>query len=375
VRQLAAALSLNLVYRYFTRRQQAAALQGSITKGGNGMKRFLILAVLAAWACCAMAGEECAPAGGFNFICGPASVEDLVRIPGTQWIVGSGMAQKNGRLHLINAGNKTWEIFYPGTNPVNELDAKSYNACPGAPDPKTFVSHGIAIRDDGRGASTLLSVNHGREAIEVFKISVNGEKPAIRWVGCVPMSADVYLNSVAFLPNGGFVTTKFYDPKAPGGFGAMMAHQITGGVLEWHSGTGVKPIAETELSGANGIEVSKDGKTIFVAAWGSQELVRFSFKSGSLRKDVIKVGFSPDNLRWAPDGKILVAGQNGALNSKSGAPGFKGWTVIKLDPETLKITEVAKDDGRLPLQNASVAIDVDGTLWIGTFAGNRVAYR
>ena len=335
------------------------------------MKRWVVVAIFTALASYATAAEECAPAGGFNFICGPAAVEDLVRIPGTQWIVGSGMAQKNGRLHLINAATKTWEIFYPGPNPINELDAKSYSACPGAPDPNTFISHGIAIRDDGRGTSTLLSVNHGREAIEVFKISAEGKKPAVRWVGCVPMPGDVSLNSVAFLPDGGFVTTKFYDPKV--GFAAMMTHQITGGVLEWHAATGVKPIAGTELSGANGIEVSKDGKTLFVNAWASQELVRFSFNNGKIQKDVIKVDFSPDNLRWAPDGQLLVAGQNGALDSKGG--GFKGWTVIKLDPETLKITEVAKDDGRLPLQNASVAIEVDGTLWIGPFAGNRIAYR
>ena len=334
-------------------------------------------AAFAALACHATAGDECAPAGGFNFICGPAAVEDLVRIPGIQWILGSGMgANKNpGKLHLINAAQKTWEIFYPGTNPTNELDAKSYTSCPGVPDPKTFVSHGIAIRDDGRGMSTVLSVNHGREAVEVFRIDAAGKKPAIRWVGCVPMAADVSLNSVAFLPDGGFVATKFYDPKAPGGFGNIMARKITGGVLEWHAATGVKLIAGTELSGANGIVASKDGKTIFVAAWGTQELVRFSLKNGTVAKEVIKIDFSPDNLRWAPDGKILVAGQNGSLDSKSGAPGFKGWTVIKLDPETLKVSEVAKDAGQSPLQNVSVAIEVDGTLWLGPFSGNRVAYR
>jgi len=334
-------------------------------------------AVFAALACYATAGDECAPSGGWNFVCGPSGVEDLVRIPGTQWILGSGMGgNKNpGMLHLINATDKTWEIFYPGANPTNELDAGSYGSCPGAPDPKTFVAHGIAIRDDLHGMSTVLSVNHGREAVEVFKIDATGRKPAIRWVGCVPMAADVSLNSIAFLPGGGFVTTKFYDPKAPGGFGAIMQRKITGGVLEWHAATGVKPIAGTELSGANGIVVSYDGKTIFVAAWGTQELVRFSLRNGTVGKDVVKVDFSPDNLRWAPDGNILVAGQNPSPDSKSGVPGFKGWTVIKLDPETLKITPVAKDDGRSPLQNVSVAIDVDGTLWIGPFSGNRIAYR
>ena len=341
------------------------------------MRRFIMAVAFAALACYAMADEECAPAGGFNFICGPVAVEDLVRIPGTQWILGSGMGgNKNpGALHLINAAQKTWEIFYPGTNPTNELEAKSYSSCPGAPDPKTFVSHGIAIRDDGRGMSTVLSVNHGREAMEVFRINAAGKKPSIRWVGCVPMPADASMNSVAFLPDGGFVATKFYDPKAPEGFGAIIARKITGGVLEWHPATGVKPIAGTELSGANGIVVSKDGKTIFAAAWGTQELTQFSLRDGTVAKNVIKIDFSPDNLRWTPDGKILVAGQNGALGSKNGARGFKGWTVIKLDPETMTTTEVAKDLGQSPLQNVSVAIEVDGTLWIGPFSGNRIAYR
>jgi DNA-binding beta-propeller fold protein YncE len=328
----------------------------------------LIFAAFAGFGSYVIAADECPPVGGLNFICGPAGAEDLVQVPGTHWIVGSGMSERNnpGRLHLIDADKKTWEILYPGANPKNGLDAKSYSLCPGAPDPKTFGAHGIAIRDDGNRSATILAVNHGREAIEVFKLDSAGTKPAIQWVGCVPMEKTVSLNSVAFLPGGGFIATKFYDPTAPNGFGDMMAHKITGGVLKWQSGTGVKPIAGTELSGDNGIEVSKDGKTLYVAAWGSQELARFSNIDGAVQKTVVKVDFSPDNLRWAPDGKILVTGQNA---------GFKGWTVAKLDPETMKITEILKDNGTSPLQNASVAIEVDGVLWIGPFSGNRVAYR
>ena len=155
----------------------------------------------------------------------------------------------------------------------------------------------------------------------------------------------------------------------------MMDHKLTGGVLEWQNETGIKPIAGTELSGANGIEVSKDGETLYVAAWGSQELVRFAHIHGAIQKTVVKVGFSPDNLRWAPDGKILVAGQNKSASTTGGFPGFKGWTVAKLDPKTMKVTEILKDGGESPLQNASVAIETDGTLWIGPFSGNRIAYK
>jgi hypothetical protein len=336
----------------------------------------VILAVLVCGVCFAFA-QECAPSGGLDFICGPAAVEDLVRVPATQWMIGSGMSEPRnpGKLHLIDAGKKTWEVLYPGQNPQNDLDAKSYPACPGAPDAKTFGAHGIAIRDDGSRSSTVLAVNHGREAIEVFKVKSAGGKPSIQWIGCVPMGENNYINSVAFLPGGGFVATKYYDPKAPGGFGSIFAGGTTGGVLEWHPETGVKPLPGTDLAGANGIEVSKDGRWIYVAAWGSQEVVRFSHGNGPLQKKVAKVGFCPDNFRWAPDGKILVAGQNTPGGLSGRIPAFKGWTVGKLDPETLMFTEIMKDDGSSTLQNVSVALEVDGTIWLGVFRGDRVAYK
>jgi hypothetical protein len=331
----------------------------------------------------ATAGEDCPPVGGWNFVCGPAAAEDLVAVPGTHWIIGSGMseARNPGRLHLINADKKTWEVFYPGSNPSNEPDQISYPACQGAPDPKNFGAHGIAIRDDGNKSSTLLAVNHGREAVEVFRINASGAKPSIRWIGCVPMSETVSLNSVAFLPKGGFVATKFYDPKAPDGFSAIMSQKITGGVLEWHPKTGVKSIGGTDLSGANGIEVSKDGGTIYIAEWGAQQLVRFIIGADeagihvALKKDVVKLDFMPDNLRWTSNGTLLAAGQNRAPNSTGGFAAFKGWTIVELDPQTMRVSEIAKDAGGLPLQNVSVALNLDGNLWIGAFRGDRVAYK
>lgn len=321
--------------------------------------------------------EDCPPVGGLSFLCGPSAVEDLVRIPGTRWLVGSGMAEKGtpGKLHLIDSVHKSWELLYPGLNPQNIQDKKSFPSCPGAPDAKTFGAHGIAISREGGRNPMILAVNHGREAIEVFRMNTAGTKPAIRWIGCVPMNEGNYINSVALLPDGGFVATKFYDTKAPGGFGSIFAGGTTGGVLEWHAKTGIKALAGTDVAGANGIEVSKNGKWIYVAAWGTQEVVRFSRGAGPPKKDVVKVGFAPDNLRWAPDGKLLVAGQNITPNPSGGFPRFRGWTVVKMDPETLKSVEIAKDDGSSPLQNVSAAIEVDGMLWLGIFMGNRVGYR
>lgn len=340
--------------------------------------RSLALATIACWGLYGMAAEDCQPVGGFSFICGPLAAEDLVPVPGTHWLIGSGVAQQGkgpGKLHLIDASRKTWEILYPGASPQNDLDAKSYAACPGAPDAKTFSAVGLAISSNGSQTSTILAVNHGREAVEVFKLDAAGAKPIVRWIGCVPMDERTYPNSVAFLPKGGFVVTKLYDPTVPAADRIRAIRDATGGVLEWHPETGLRPIAGTELAGANGIEVSKDGNSFYVAAWGTQELVRFSRGNGPIQKSVVKIDFFPDNLRWAPDGTILVTGQNPAATAKEGMLAIKGWTVAKLDPGTMKITEIAKDNGESPLQYASVAIEVGGTLWIGTARGDRIAYR
>jgi len=337
----------------------------------------LTLATISNWSVSIRAEEECGPAAGWNYICGPDGAEDLVHIPGTRWVIGSGMGENNnpGKLHLIDTENKNWETLYPAPEAKNEPDAQSYPGCTEPPDTKSFGAHGIAVRDDGDRTSTLLAVNHGREAIEVFRLNTAGEKPSISWAGCVRMDENIYVNSVAFLPDGGLVFTKFFDPESPSGFGSIMEGTPTGGVYEWRPGSGTRPITGTELSGANGIAVSEDGRSIYVAEWGDRKLVRFTRQDGNVKKDVVKIDFFPDNLRWAPDGTIFAAGQVPVSGGTNGFPTFKGWAVVKLDPETMKLTEVARDNGESPLQNASVAIDVAGTLWIGSFRSDRIAYK
>lgn len=324
-----------------------------------------------------MAETECGPSAGWNYICGPEGAEDLVHIPGTRWVIASGMAEegKPGKLHLIDTEKKVWETLYPGPEAKSEPGAGSFPACTEPPDPETFGAHGIAFRDDGNRTGTLLAVNHGREAIEVFRVNNSGTRPSIRWAGCVQVDKNIFMNSVAFLPDGGMVFTKFFDPQSPSGFGSAMQGTPTGGVYEWHPGTGITAIPGTGLSAANGIVVSEDGGSIYVAAWGTRELVRFTRGTGSVEKLAVKTDFSPDNLRWAPDGTILVAGQVPDSGGTGAIAGFKGWAVVRLDPETMKLTEVARDRGESPLQNVSVAIDVSGILWIGSFRSDRVAYR
>src|SRR5690606_22259719 len=118
------------------------------------------------------------------------------------------------------------------------------------------------------------TTSHGeREAIEVYELSLAEVDPALTWKGCVVLPANTFSNSVARLDDGGFVTTKMMDPAE--GFGLIASGGITGNVFEWHPGGEVVAVQGTDLSGANGIVLSDDERYMFVAAFGTREIVKF----------------------------------------------------------------------------------------------------
>lgn len=314
-------------------------------------------------------------AGELQLLEGPTAAEDLVRVPGTRWLIGSGLAEPTvpGRLHLIDSARKQWQQAFPSAAVRTAPDARRFPDCTTPPDAAAFSAHGLALRQTGRGRHSLLVVNHGREAIEFFTVASSGATPQLTWVGCVAMPADVYLNSVAALPDGGFVTTQFYA-KSQGGMGAIRTGALTGGVLEWHPGGVVTPIPGTELSGANGIETTDSGRVLYVAAWGGREIVRFDRRGATMKKDVAKVDFAPDNLRWAADGRTLLATGQRFDASGSGPLQMAGWRVVRVTPATLAVAPVYSADASAPLQGVSVGLEVDGQLWVGPFRGDRIGY-
>ena len=326
------------------------------------------------------APTSCGPDAALRFMCGPKNVEDLVQIGASRWLIGSGMdgtsgpGPAHGHLHLIDHQKKTWQIAFPGPSPAFRFDKSLYGGCPGPLNINNFSAHGIALRQQARGRYRLYVVSHGdRESIEIFNVDARGSIPAFTWIGCVVLPDDVSANSVAILPDWGFVTTKFLDRKLPQAESMAQARQgkPIGAVFEWHPGGKVTAIAGTELAAPNGIEVSPDGKTIYVAVFGSHEFVRFRRDGNSLEKKAIAVAISADNVRWSANGKLLTAGGNYA---GADAPRTTAWTVLEIDPESLATRIVASGDSSNGMQAISVGLAVDGDIWVGTFGGDRIGY-
>ena len=304
---------------------------------------------------------------------GPQNAEDILPLGDTQWLVTSGMngqvsrSDINGHIYLVNRKEKTFEEFFPGKNPAFHQDKKMFSACPGPINPENFSSHGLALKKQSSGQYRLYMTSHGeREAIEVFDINTAGAKPSISWAGCVPLPEDIMANSVAILSDGGFVTTKFYDPTVPNSMMSIVQGKLTGGVYEWHPGKSVKALQGTGLSGANGIAVSPDDKYVYVAAFGSHEIARFDRTKFPVTMKKVPIGIMPDNIHWGDDGMLYTAGNNNVRGT--------GWSVFSIHPETMEVKRVTGVDQTAAMQNASSAVPVGDEIWIGTFSGDRIGY-
>jgi len=146
----------------------------------------------------------------------------------------------------------------------------------------------------------------------------------------------------------------------------MMAGEVNGQLWEWHPKTGWKVVPGSEAAGPNGIEISKDGKWLYIGGWGSQSVIRLSRGQTPAKKDTVAVGFRVDNLRWASDGTLLAAGQGGAAPSQTS-------NVVRVDPGTLRFKELVHHPDIDGFGVTTVAIQIGKELWLGSVRGDRVA--
>jgi hypothetical protein len=329
------------------------------------------------------ASAGCEADGSVQFICGLGSPEDLIRIPDSDWVLVSGMADAathRSELYAIDVKTRTPKTIYPvkGGGKVNH-DKKTYGACPGPLPGETFGAHGVDVQPKGNGLHTLYAVNHAlRETIEVFELDAKGGAvPTLTWVGCVVLPAKASGNGVVGLPDGGFITTNFKDPADNAAFQKMSAMQITGEVLEWKPGKGWSTLPDSAMSGANGLALSKDGKTLYVAGWPGKNVTRYE-RSGAtwVKKESVGTGILTDNLRWMSDGSLLVGGQDANMPAvfECRAPACRvGSAAVKLDLKTGKATRLVEYKGSEAFEGATTAIEVGNEIWLGSFKGSRIA--
>jgi hypothetical protein len=310
------------------------------------------------------AASKCAPDGDLHFVCNLISVEDFLPVDGGRWLVGGSYVEKSVGLYLIDPQAKTAKTVALSLAPTPD---PAYAGC-APPDLKNLQTHGLDVRRVN-GHTTVYVINHGgRESVEIFQL--NAAAATAQWVGCALPPEGTTGNSITALAGGAFAMTKFVDSRDKQGFPHILAGQVTGVVYLYTPGKGFTEVPGTKLSGDNGILSSKDGRWLYINAYGSREIYRVAL-SGKGKPLVAKVDFCPDNLRWAPDGSIFATGQ---FITPQTLNGLHGWATVRVDPKTMATTPVVKEPGLKEFDNATSAVQVGQTLWFGTFRGDRMAY-
>jgi sugar lactone lactonase YvrE len=308
-----------------------------------------------------------------GFVDGVWNPEDLVGLPDTPWVIVSGMrsASRAGCLFKVDttgperATELRWE-------PAAERARLGRDA---------FDPHGIAARRLADGAFELLVVDHGGgEAIDRLVLELREEGPVVTRGHRHVQPAQTSANAVAYLPDGGFVMTSMFNP-ADGNVPARFASaEPTGQIWRWSPLNGWSRFGDLQMSGANGIAVSSDGRSVIACEWAARRVWRLDEHGRPVAS--VETDFLPDNLRWTADGQLLLAGQCDRPEAVFGceARGERcplAFKVVRLDPETLAMESlIVMDDADAAARGfggATGALMVGDRVWVGSFTGQRIA--
>lgn len=344
-----------------------------------------LLLLAACTLACSGSGDvvtQCRDRDRMHPVCGFHNPEDLALVDDGALVLVSeagGMLDRaaQGRIARFDRRNETRRVLYPreGAPAATPTPGWGDPACPGEPGDR-LNPHGIDLARLPDGRRRLLVVNHGgRESVELFEVTGHGSALAVRWRGCAVAPAGLFLNDVVNLPDGGFLATHMFTGHPVWGVLRSRLGRDTGAVYEWQAPAAWRAVPGTDAPFPNGIELSGDGREIYLDVYSSGEVRRIARDSGELLA-VARVP-RPDNSSWARDGRLLVASHRGGL-----ADEVKCWhlaagacpmafAIVALDPATLASTTVFANAGP-PMGAATIAVDLGDEWLLGSFAGDRL---
>ena len=130
--------------------------------------RTLVAVAVLCIAGAANAADDCAASSGLEFVCGPKNAEDLVLVPGTKWIISSGM-QAGAAFYLIDSRDGKWSAVQPQA----KHDAAFANCTRFEQQSAEALLHllvGLRRRDDGARPSAR------DQAHDVYEVALAGAR-------------------------------------------------------------------------------------------------------------------------------------------------------------------------------------------------------
>lgn len=316
----------------------------------------------------------CAWVDDFEVDCQFQNPEDLARSPDGRILVSQFGGMDGGRAGNIAAydpRSKELEILFPNDS---EMVRSWGEASCAAPSLEKFSPHGIDIQLRRDGLTQLAVVNHGgRESVELFEVSANG---SIVWRGCVEAPEHAFLNDIVVLEDGGFWVTHMFEHGHD--MRAMLAAGFgidTGWIYSWSAEGGFAKLPGTDAPFPNGIEKSADEHFVYMNMYAATGVRKIDVRTGEVVASIALPNV--DNSTWAEDGRLLVASHTASLGQMmacqeltEGACGMP-FEILSLDPDDLSSRVWIRHEGP-PMGGATVALEIDGVVYLGSFAGDRI---
>lgn len=313
-----------------------------------------------------------------RFLTGVERPEDLLQLPGSHWIIVSCYSPStttSGKLMAIDLHKQhaaPLEVF-PGpvtlkngkpseNNPINNL----------------FRPHGINCLQTGINRYRLFVINHGsKETIEVFDVDLRSGNLQITWSKSLGLPTTVWANGIVISPDETVFVTSMYDPADKKFIDEFEEGKPTGQVWKWTANHGWQTLNDKLLSGANGIEISRDGQMLYVSEWAKRRLWKFSLNKAVV-DSYIQLDFLTDNLRWTEKGNLLITGQKTSpailfkAHSLQQEEGGNQFSVAEINPVTFTADSLI-DGGSRDFGWGTVAIAVGNEIWVGSSLTNKIA--
>lgn len=320
---------------------------------------------------------SCETLEAIESICNLRAPEDLVVTPSGRDII-FGQFADDGSIAVLDTHNHSVHRLYPGSDSKlakNEFWGEASCRQP----PALFVPHGVDLSQRSSGRWQLLVVNHGgRESVEFFEVEfTSDERPRLTWRGCAVAPDQGSFNDVAATPDGGFLVSNMGDIDRQMWQFLLIQFGIDSGyVYRWQPTLGFSKVDGTDGKMPNGIIVSPDGKSFYVNMYFGNEIRKYDLASGELLQTAEVE--QPDNLSWTETGTLLLASHEASLLPlmksiffKTPGPSLLPFSIYELDPVTLEKTLLVRREGP-PMGAGTVAVAVDGFLYIGSYVGDRM---
>ena len=255
-------------------------------------------------------------------------------------------------------------------------------------DSMVLSPHGIDINERLDGSYQLAIVNHmPTETIELFELREINDAWSLTWRGCVNAPVHGYFNDVALSSNGSFYVSQMYDKNISLFMLAVLDNtkEDTGYVYHWRRQNGFERLVNTDGAFPNGVELSDDENNLFINYAFGNKTSKYNLMSNSIEASFSMNGI-PDNI--TVDGEYIWVGaqDHSGLDSLIYCGVFAKdvfedpminqcplpFAAYQLRQSDLSLVNSYKYSNTV-MGTATVALSLNGELYIGTYHGDRIA--